>query len=375
MIRDVSNPPSALRRFRKLRTKRDAPTRRMSERATSPTMRAAHRRVWGGPDVESRPPAFSTSCWTRRAACTAGMRPDRTVVSIASPIVNDRTLTSIGNCSARSWLKRSRPQDPIARPTGTLRRGDEQTLREQLAHDAGPRGAECHARRDFTAPRRCARQRQIGDVRAGNQQHETDCTHDHQDQRAGSCRHADSEPLDRDAPAFVLAGMQPFELAGNGSQSCAGHLQRDPVAQPGIDREVALVPPLVGRRRREREPHPRQSQGTSHADVRELRRHDPHDDAGHAVHHDGTSDQRLVAAIALLPDGMTQHHDWRRAGPILVRPETAALGRPQRPEPGTDSTKPVRRRSVRVRRRQPRTRWHGAARPSPQVRRSALSSR
>ena len=53
----------------------------------------------------------------------------------------------------------------------------EDALRQKLTDDPRPRCAEREPNRDFSLPRICARQQQAGDVRARQQQHETDDGH------------------------------------------------------------------------------------------------------------------------------------------------------------------------------------------------------
>ena len=63
-------------------------------------------------------------------------------------------------------------------------RGKEQRLGERLADDAHAPGADGQADGGFAAPCFCARQHQVGDIRAGNDQHEPDQAHqDHERRR------------------------------------------------------------------------------------------------------------------------------------------------------------------------------------------------
>ena len=58
---------------------------------------------------------------------------------------------------------------------------DHDRLGEQLADDPQPAGAERRADRDLAMADRRAREQQVGDVRAGDQQHQRDGAHHHQD--------------------------------------------------------------------------------------------------------------------------------------------------------------------------------------------------
>ncbi len=57
--------------------------------------------------------------------------------------------------------------------------GEQETLAEQLAHDAGARGAEGGAHGEFLLAGGAAGEQEIGEVGAGDEQHESDGTEQH----------------------------------------------------------------------------------------------------------------------------------------------------------------------------------------------------
>src|SRR5205823_9647338 len=58
--------------------------------------------------------------------------------------------------------------------------GDEHAFGDELAYDVGSAGTEGEARGDFTPTPGKSRQQQVGDVRAGDQQHAADCAEEQQ---------------------------------------------------------------------------------------------------------------------------------------------------------------------------------------------------
>jgi hypothetical protein len=64
------------------------------------------------------------------------------------------------------------------------RQAQHQRLDRQLADDAAARGADRQTDRDLALPRRGARENQVRDIRARDQEHETDDGHDARDQPA-----------------------------------------------------------------------------------------------------------------------------------------------------------------------------------------------
>ena len=68
---------------------------------------------------------------------------------------------------------------------GPSGRRNQHALRQELLHDAAPTRAERRAHRNFLAARCPARQQQIHDVRARDEQHDANGTQQHEQRTAG----------------------------------------------------------------------------------------------------------------------------------------------------------------------------------------------
>jgi hypothetical protein len=111
-------------------------------------------------------------------------------VTIETASVKSRTYGSMPISAERGRLSGRRGQDQASPPPGEQQadRGAAQrqqdAFRQQLAHDASAVGAQRGANGELTPSSRGARQQQIGDVGAGDDQHEPDRAH--QQQQRGS---------------------------------------------------------------------------------------------------------------------------------------------------------------------------------------------
>ena len=94
----------------------------------------------------------------------------------------------------------------IATPSGARGQRDQHALGEQLPHDAAAAGAERRADGDFPLTHRRAREQQVGDVGAGNQQHQADRAHHRDDDQPdlGWAPIVAQRPRRR-APALIVA--------------------------------------------------------------------------------------------------------------------------------------------------------------------------
>ena len=79
-------------------------------------------------------------------------------------------------------------------------------LDQPLPHDRAAAGAEREADRHFLLPRRAARQQQVRDVGAGDQQHEPDHAHQHQNRRRELLAQIRLAPSGRDAGTDAWRG-------------------------------------------------------------------------------------------------------------------------------------------------------------------------
>ena len=131
-------------------------------------------------------------------------------------------------CPRRTWL-RSGIADEATRiePNGderagrSAREGQQQALGEELADDAHAAGAERKANRDLALTREAARQREVGEVDARDEQHDTHGAEQHEGRApagAGSMR-SSSSGNGRGASLFASGrwlGGRPLGLARRG---------------------------------------------------------------------------------------------------------------------------------------------------------------
>ena len=84
---------------------------------------------------------------------------------------------------------------------------------EQLADDSTPAGAKRGANSDFFRARSGSREKQVGDIGAGDQQHETDGTQEDQQRGSDVSHNFFLHRHETDGPAFILRrkfARQPF---------------------------------------------------------------------------------------------------------------------------------------------------------------------
>ena len=86
--------------------------------------------------------------------------------------------------SATAAIEQPRADDGDAEADDAAGGGEQQALDQQLPHDAPARGAHRVAHGDLARPCRRARQQQVGDVGARDQQHEADRAHQRQEHDA-----------------------------------------------------------------------------------------------------------------------------------------------------------------------------------------------
>jgi hypothetical protein len=82
--------------------------------------------------------------------------------------------------------------------------GQYQALRQRLANQAPASRSQCSADGDFPAAPGGARQHQAGDIRAGDEQHKTNCAQQHQHGRLGVAGDEIREGQQKHAPGGVL---------------------------------------------------------------------------------------------------------------------------------------------------------------------------
>ena len=163
----------------KLWTSSAAPTSSTSASANSPTTRMLRRRVVRPAALADRAASRITWC---RSACDpwiAGASPNRTPVTIDRLAVNASTTPSTPIVEARQARGAQLQQavhapDRDQQPERAADGREQHAFGEQLRDEARASRAEGPADRHLALPHGRPREQQVGDVRAGDQQHEAD---------------------------------------------------------------------------------------------------------------------------------------------------------------------------------------------------------
>ena len=181
----------------------------------------------------------SMSLRSVRDAFHAGTMPNSKPVAIDTASAKSSTRTSsrivagsTGSCGPTSatsdFVERHRERDA----GDAAEQRQQHTLGEQLLRDASAAGAERGAHRKLARARRAARELEIGDVRAGDEQHERDRA-EHDEQTLANA--ADELVLERRTSAPV-----PAFVAGYSLSSCFATADRSrcaaAIVTPGFSR-------------------------------------------------------------------------------------------------------------------------------------------
>ena len=226
--------------------------------------------------------------------------------------------------------RRSERQDRADRPARdeqaarAARQRQQQTLGQELARQPGPPRAERRPYRQFARTGRGAREQQVRDVRAGDEQHEGHRAEQQVQRRPGAA--GDLLPQRHDRRAFVcvaqrIGGREP---RGDRPHLAPGLCQRDAWRQPG-DHAV-----IVGRSRGRLG-----DRGGGEPDVgprreAEAGRHHAHDRIRLPEHRDRAAQSLAPAVEPAQPEVVGDDGGGRPLGPLLPRAE-------QPPEPRRDA--------------------------------------
>ena len=217
---------------------------------------------------------------------------------------------------------------------------EQHALEKQLSHQALPRRAERGADRHFFLAAGGTRQQQVGDIRAGDQQHERDRSEEHEHCPAHVADDLLEQRNDADGKrpvALVLVANPGGNHAHIGLR--VGH--RHTRLEARHDVVVLVSPPGHGigaERQRQEDVHPpdardrrhdlvvQQKIRTEHAGDRELVLSLPRslDDA---VHRDAAADDVRIRVEDASPEAMTENHDRRLARRVLFGQEQPAVER------------------------------------------------
>ena len=173
-----------------------------------------------------------------------------------------------------------------------------------MQRELAPRRAERDADRGLAGADDGSRQQQRGDVGAGNEQQER-CAAEQDHQRGAEARGR------RLAQIVRARRVEPIPLrirrgddGGNAPDVCPRLFQRDPRFAAGVRKVLPAAPARVGRRRIERNPHPRAAASHAQAGDRqpERRRHDAAHGIAALVERDGAAND-VAPATKAPPEG------------------------------------------------------------------------
>ena len=209
--------------------------------------------------------------------------------------------------------------EPERQADGGAGARQQDAFRQHLPDETQPAGAERRAHGELALSRDGAREQQIGDVRAREQQHHADCGQCDQRHRRGLKRFP--EP-----PHLEQLGAQPavrLRIVGF------------PPVHHGVELGLCALVARLGLQPRDR--HDRRRTGSPRQRVRralesgprftleiedrelESPRHHAHDRVRRAVEHHDAADNRWVAAEAALPQSVAEQDDTRRLGLSVAR--------------------------------------------------------
>ena len=284
---------------------------------------------------DPRASSFMTAATSVFEARRAGIVPAASVDSPVRPTTKAMTAGSIvaTSHSGVSWvaspaLKKSMPTLATTRPA-RRRPARAPTSRRAAAPRCGRGWRRARSGSPLPCCARRARQQQVGDVGAGDQQ---DAEHgaEHGVEHGDGLRADEGleERQDGDADPLIRGRVGGGEAGGNRRHLGLRGLHRHPGLEPGdrlelraLDRRSAA--PL------ERQRVDAQRQPRVHLlRESELLWHHPDDRRHLGVGPHDAADDRRIALEAVLPGAVAEHHHRRRRGMVLLGPEHAAEHRP-----------------------------------------------
>ncbi len=202
-------------------------------------------------------------------------------------------------------------------------RRQHEALDEQLPHDLPARRAERRAQRELALTGGAARQQQVRDVGAGDEQHESDGAEQQPQRRLRRvAEEVVLERLDAGAPARVGFRKRLREVGRDGQHVRVGLLKSDAGLQPAHDEQpVKVVVHLLGLERQ------RQIQ-LALVLVGRPGRQDADDRVRLAVDANLAPDHVGIAAEALVPEAVGQHRHVVATDDAFFGPEVTTGGQP-----------------------------------------------
>ena len=212
------------------------------------------------------------------------------------------------------------------------RRPQDDGFGEQLTEQPDAAGTERRSDRQLRLTRGGARQEQVGDIRAGDQQHEANGAEKHEERRSHVAHDHVGERHGVERQRVVGLTERHLQLTADSPQVVIDLRERDARLGTADDRQELTAPALRGRRAEgvvvnERRIHIRVVEqpgaGREHADDLDRRAADP----------DPAAEHTAIAAELALPEPIVEHGHpfvpW-----LSCRPATD-LGRARRPHPGS----------------------------------------
>ena len=195
-------------------------------------------------------------------------------------------------------------------------------LGEQLPDDASASRSEGNPDGELATSRRRTGEQQVGDIRAGDEEHEGDACHHQAEQKpdvVGEKRFV--QRPDPGAPASVESGVRTGKAPGNRVEILLRARLRDIRRETSKREEIAPVSTVAG--------HPR-LQGKPQSLVlgkRKVDRHHADHGVRHAVDQDSPPQDLAIGRVARAPQPVTEQDDAAGIRLILALGEVAAKNR------------------------------------------------
>jgi hypothetical protein len=203
---------------------------------------------------------------------------------------------------------------------GGPERRQHQALGQQLPHDPAAARAHCRSHRQFLRAHRTARQQQVGDIAAGDQQHQADGTEQDEQLLAIVADEVAGEVEHRGAALGQIVGMRLPQLLGKLHQLRARLFHGHAWLQPRDQRQIVAAE-LVPARFLDGPGHP---QLFGVAGEPERRRHHAQHPERAAIQSDVAADDRRIGAEPADPQLLAQHHDLLAPQAIVAGAEHGA---------------------------------------------------
>jgi hypothetical protein len=192
-------------------------------------------------------------------------------------------------------------------------RAEQHTFGQQLLHDAPAAGAERSTQRDLLGPAVGAHQQQVGQVGAGDEQHQRDGAEQHQQRQPRVADQILLQRHDQRTPVLVLSGILLRQACGQRIQVGLGLRHRN----TGLQLGHGALGDVGGA--------PAQRRPDLNLLEERRRRHDADHRVRGEVEQNRPAEDRRVAAEAGAPEGVAQQHGRRAAVAVVLGGEAAPI--------------------------------------------------